>query len=106
MNSAAIEPEQFWSTAPLVADEDGLAAFSASYKGELRTFSTVAIGAMFLTKLVRISLWHDCEAKVKLLATGQSLLLGCHGVTCLSMVAMACCAHRATTSRVTIALRG
>eukprot|EP00928_Gymnodinium_smaydae_P026948 TRINITY_DN2099_c0_g1_i1.p1 TRINITY_DN2099_c0_g1~~TRINITY_DN2099_c0_g1_i1.p1 ORF type:complete len:829 (-),score=249.56 TRINITY_DN2099_c0_g1_i1:274-2760(-) len=51
LDSPGLEIEQFWSAAPLVADEEGLAAFDVNYRGERKSFSTVAVTAMFLTKL-------------------------------------------------------
>lgn len=62
-DSPAIESEKFWSTCPLVAAEDGFAAYSVSYKGEMTQFSATEVAAMFLTKLKQVT--EDwCGAKV------------------------------------------
>lgn len=55
MGTPVPETESFWSTCPLAEAEDGCAGYSVMYKGEPRTFSAVAITAMFLTKLKEIA---------------------------------------------------
>lgn len=55
MDSPSVETETFWATSNLVADSDGYASCSVSYKGETSVFSATAITAMFLTKLKDIT---------------------------------------------------
>ncbi|CAJ1348694.1 unnamed protein product, partial [Effrenium voratum] len=54
-DSPAVESEKFWSTCPLVANEDGFAGYSVGYKGETAQFSATEVAAMFLTKLKQVT---------------------------------------------------